>query len=80
MPFSWVYFLPENSKTGYQFLRKILTLCNILPGNRPNFVAEHVTKTQNQSYVCMHVCVYRCLYRDTPTAKVDFSGSLLLKC
>ena len=47
---SWVYFLPENSGAECQFLRKILMHGNILPGNRPNFFVEHMTKSQNQPY------------------------------
>ena len=35
---------------GYTFCLKILMHGNILPGNRPNFFVEHVTKSQNQPY------------------------------
>ena len=41
--FSWVYFLPKNSKVGYQFWRKILKQGNILLGNHPNFFVERMT-------------------------------------
>ena len=50
VPFSWVYVLLENSRAGYQFWRKILKQGNILLGNPPNFLVEHVTKSQNKPH------------------------------
>ena len=50
VPFSWVYFLLENSRARYQFWRQILKQGNILLGNPPNFFVEHVTKSQNKPH------------------------------
>ena len=50
VPFSWAYFLLENSTAGYQFGRKILKQGNILLGNPPNFFVEHVTRSQNKPH------------------------------
>ena len=56
--FPWVYFLPENSRAGYQFYKG-----NILLGNRPDFFVEHMMESGNQPYC------FRSAEKDISTGK-----------
>ena len=58
--FPWVYFLPENSRAGYQFYKG-----NILLGNRPNFFVEHMMESRSQPYC------FRSAEKDISTGKIS---------
>ena len=66
---SRIYFLPQNSKVGYQFWRKILKQGNTLLWNRSNFFVEHMTWSQNQPYCLKYGKIFSSISKITENVR-----------